>query len=253
VTEVGGALQCQQQTQKIRTNFIPHIFKYIFFMQLQQLIKKAAFIILAIMLVVSTATAQDLLMGNNLANVRVDQVSDADIAKLKAQLSGKGMSIEQAEPMAIAKGMSAAEFAKLKDRVKNGGIITAAGANKTGPVSARDASASDKPDTEKYNEASAKPLIDPLIFGSELYTSVAPSFEPNMSLATPLNYVLGPNDQIAVSVYGVQEYSGELTVSPEGNVSIPNVGLIRVQRYTITYVVEVVKLLLLLAKYAPLK
>jgi hypothetical protein len=42
-----------------------------------------------------------------------------------------------------------------------------------------------------------------------------------MSLATPLNYVLGPNDQIAVSVYGVQEYSGELTVSPEGNVSIP--------------------------------
>ena len=97
------------------------------------------------------------------------------------------MSIEQAEPMAIAKGMSAAEFAKLKDRVKNGGINTAAGANKTVAVSARDASASDKPDTEKYNEASAKPLIDPQIFGSELYTSVAPSFEPNMSLATPLN------------------------------------------------------------------
>jgi len=241
VTEVGGALQCQQQTQKIRTNFIPHIFKYIFFMQLQQLIKKAAFIILAIMLVVSTATAQDLLMGNNLANVRVDQVSDADIAKLKAQLSGKGMSIEQAEPMAIAKGMSAAEFAKLKDRVKNGGIITAAGANKTGPVSARDASASDKPDTEKYNEASAKPLIDPLIFGSELYTSVAPSFEPNMSLATPLNYVLGPNDQIAVSVYGVQEYSGELTVSPEGNVSIPNVGLIRVAGLTIEAATQKIK------------
>jgi protein involved in polysaccharide export with SLBB domain len=210
-------------------------------MQLQQLIKKAAFIILAIMLVASTATAQDLLKGNNLANVRVDQVSDADIAKLKAQLTAQGMTIEQAEPMAIAKGMSAAEFAKLKDRVKNGGINTAAGANKTGAVSARDASASDRPDTEKYNEASAKPLIDPQIFGSELYTSVAPSFEPNMSLATPLNYVLGPNDQIAVSVYGVQEYSGELTVSPEGNVSIPNVGLIRVSGLTIEAATQKIK------------
>ena len=122
-------------------------------MQLQQLIKKAAFIILAIMLVVSTATAQDLFKGNNLASVKVDQLSDGDIAKLKSQLTAQGMTIDQAEPMAIAKGMSAAEFAKLKDRVKNGAINTAAGANKTGAVSARDASASDKPDTEKYNDA----------------------------------------------------------------------------------------------------
>ncbi len=112
-------------------------------MQLQQLIKKAGILILTLLIIASTATAQDLLKGNNLANVRVDQVSDADIAKLKAQLTAQGMTIEQAEPMAIAKGMSAAEFAKLKDRVKNGGINTAAGANKTGIVSARDASASD--------------------------------------------------------------------------------------------------------------
>ena len=210
-------------------------------MQLQQLIKKAGILILTLLIITSTVTAQDILKGNNLASVRVDQISDADIAKLKAQLTAQGMTIEQAEPMAIAKGMSAAEFAKLKDRVKNGGINTAAGANKTGAVSARDASASDRPDTEKYNEASAKPLIDPQIFGSELYTSVAPSFEPNMSLATPLNYVLGPNDQIAVSVYGVQEYSGELTVSPEGNVSIPNVGLIRVAGLTIEDATQKIK------------
>jgi protein involved in polysaccharide export with SLBB domain len=210
-------------------------------MQLQQLIKKAGFIILTIMLVATTATAQDLLMGNNLANVRVDQISDADIAKLKAQLSSRGMTIEQAEPMAIAKGMSAGEFAKLKDRVKNGGINSGAGANKTGAVSAREPNSNDKADAEKYNEPAAKPLINPLIFGSELYTSVAPSFEPNMSLATPLNYVLGPNDQIAVSVYGVQEYSGDLLVSAEGNISIPNVGLIRVAGLTIEAATQKIK------------
>jgi hypothetical protein len=180
-------------------------------------------------------------MGNNLANVRVDQISDADIAKLKAQLSSRGMTIEQAEPMAISKGMSAAEFAKLKDRVKNGGINSGAGANKTGAVSAREPNSNDKADAEKYNEAAAKPLINPFIFGSDLYTSVAPSFEPNMSLATPLNYVLGPNDQIAVSVYGVQEYSGDLLVSAEGNVSIPNVGLIRVAGLTIEAATQKIK------------
>jgi hypothetical protein len=86
-------------------------------MQLQQLIKKAGILILTLLILTSTVTAQDLLKGNNLANVRVDQLADADIAKLKAQLSAQGMTIDQAEPLAIAKGMSAAEFAKLKARV----------------------------------------------------------------------------------------------------------------------------------------
>jgi protein involved in polysaccharide export with SLBB domain len=53
--------------------------------------------------------------------------------------------------------------------------------------------------------------------------------------------VLGPNDQIAVSVYGVQEYSGDLLVSAEGNVSIPNVGLIRVAGLTIEAATQKIK------------
>jgi protein involved in polysaccharide export with SLBB domain len=210
-------------------------------MQLQQLIKKAGFLVLTLLIILSTATAQDLFKGNNLSNVRVDQLSDGDIAKLKSQLTAQGMTIDQAEPMAIAKGMSAAEFAKLKARLSGAANTNAAGAKKVAPSNAREASASDTADTESYLQKTPKPLIDPLIFGSELYTSVAPSFEPNMSLATPLNYVLGPNDQITVSVYGVQEYSGELTVSPEGNVSIPNVGLIRVAGLTIEAATQKIK------------
>ena len=208
-------------------------------MQIQQLFKKIILLALTLLLVATSATAQDLLKGNNLANVRVDQLADADIAKLKAQLSSQGMTIDQVEPMAIAKGMSAAEFAKLKERV--GGAAKAGGTKKATPTNGREASASDTADTEKYAENLPKPLIDPLIFGSELYNSVAPSFEPNMSLATPLNYVLGPNDQIAISVYGVQEYSGDLTVSPEGNINVPNVGLIRVAGLTIEDATQKIK------------
>jgi protein involved in polysaccharide export with SLBB domain len=210
-------------------------------MQPQQLIKKAGILVLTLLIIISTATAQDLFKGNNLASVRVDQLSDGDIAKLKSQLTAQGMTIDQAEPMAIAKGMSAAEFAKLKARLSGAANTNAAGAKKVAPSNGREASASDTADTDSYTQKPPKPLIDPLIFGSELYTSVAPSFEPNMSLATPLNYVLGPNDQIAVSVYGVQEYNGELTVSPEGNVSIPNVGLIRVAGLTIEAATQKIK------------
>lgn len=175
--------------------------------------------------------AQDLLKGKDLSKVQVDQISEADILKLKAQMGSAGMTIDQAEQMALSKGMSAAEFGKLKQRLAGKG----ASSGKTGKA-ASGKSNDDKegPELDTYGKTEKSvPLIDPLIFGSELYTSIAPSFEPNLNLATPLNYTLGPNDHIQISVYGVQQYEGELTISPEGNVSIPNVGQVKLAGLTI--------------------
>lgn len=196
---------------------------------------------LILLLICSTQylQAQDLLKGKDLSTLRVDQLSDADIAKLKTQLTSNGMTIDQAEQVAIAKGMSASEFAKLKKRLEVTGkdkddfgrLKSKKDTNK--PSAEKADNSSDSLDTEKYKEKPPKPLIDPLIFGSELYTTLSPSFEPNMKLATPLNYVLGPDDQILVTVYGVQEYNGDLLVSAEGNVTIPNVGQVKVAGLTI--------------------
>ncbi len=201
------------------------------------------------------ATAQDLLKGKDLSQVRVDQLSDADIAKLKAQLNSSGVTIDQAEQMAIAKGMSPAEFAKLKARVSgstNAGSVTGKLKAATPSSAERQNNSSDSLTTEKYNEK-PKTLIDSLIFGSELYTSVAPSFEPNLKLATPLNYVLGPDDQIAVNVYGVQEYNGDLVVSAEGNINIPNVGQVKVSGLTIEAATQKLKTLMGNSVYPYLK
>lgn len=190
---------------------------------------------LIVLLSVEVIQAQDLLKGKDLSQVRVDQLSDADIVKLKAQLSSSGMTIDQAEQMALAKGMSPAEFAKLKARVSgssNASQVTGKLRVPTAVSAEKVNNSSDSLSTEKYHERT-KPLIDSLIFGSELYTSISPSFEPNLKLATPLNYVLGADDQILVSLYGVQEYNGDLLVSAEGTVFIPNVGQIKVAGLTI--------------------
>lgn len=181
--------------------------------------------------------AQDILRGRDLKQVRVDELSDADISKIKAQLSAAGMSLEQAEPLVLSKGMSVTEFNKLKQRLMGAvspGSKSGGKASGNMPVSVeRQYNGTDSLDTEKYNARAAKPLINPLIFGAELYTSLAPSFEPNMKMATPLNYTLGPDDVIQVSVFGIQEYSGELPVSPEGAIAVPNVGQIKVAGMTI--------------------
>jgi protein involved in polysaccharide export with SLBB domain len=170
--------------------------------------------------------AQDLLKGKDLSQLKVDLLSDAEIAKLKEQLNSSGMSADMAEQMAISKGLPASEAAKLKQRIGSGSTKTNNGAGADGSSGSKTNNASETLDV--YSGKTEKPLINPLIFGSELYTSIAPSFEPNSKSATPVNYILGPEDQLLISVYGIQEYNGTPTVSSEGMVSIPNVGLVRV-------------------------
>ncbi|MES2003030.1 MAG: SLBB domain-containing protein [Bacteroidota bacterium] len=222
------------------------------------------FKILTFLLVLICSTqylqAQDLLKGKDLSQVRVDQLSDADIAKLKTQLTSAGMTIDQAEQMALAKGMSAAEFTKLKKRLEASGVANGEGVGKlksqtgSNKLSAEKAdNSSDSLDAGNYKEKPPKPLIDPLIFGSELYTSVSPNFEPNMKLATPLNYVLGADDQVLVTVYGVQQYEGDLLVSAEGFITIPNVGQIKVAGLTIEAATQKIKTTMGNTVYAYLK
>ena len=193
--------------------------------------------------------AQDLLKGKDLSQVQVDQLTDADIAKLQAQLTSAGMTIDQAQPLALSKGMSATEFAKLKDRItalsKNGNGVNKLKTNTTDNTNGlRQNNSTDSLDTGGFDKKS-KPFINPLIFGSELYNSkIAPSFEPNLKLATPLNYVLGPDDQIQVLVYGVQQYDGDLLVSAEGAISIPSVGQVKVAGLTIEAATQKLKTLL---------
>jgi protein involved in polysaccharide export with SLBB domain len=80
-----------------------------------------------------------------------------------------------------------------------------------------------------------------LIFGSQLFDNPTLNFEPNLKLATPVNYILGPGDELQVSVYGVQEFSSNFPVSVEGKVSIQNVGQISVSGMTIEAATQKIK------------
>lgn len=197
-----------------------------------------------------SAGAQDLLKGKDLSQIKVDQLTTEEISKLKSQLSSSGLTPEQAEQMAISKGMSASEAAKLKNKITTNGDQSQNKKNIIETKSAEKTNSSTEPlDTYK----SEKTLINPLVFGSELYTGIAPSFEPNMKLATPLNYVLGPDDNIQISIYGIQEFNGEFLVTSEGYVSIPNVGQVKVAGLTIEAATQKLKSVMSNSVYTYLK
>ena len=174
------------------------------------------------------ASAQDLLKGQNLSTLKVDYLSDADLAKLRSQLQSNNMTIDQAEPMALAKGMSAAEFAKLKARL-GGGTTTTKVKQPTEAQSDNEYTRKQEPILNKK----VKDTLNALVFGSELFDNPSLNFEPNLKLATPVNYVLGPGDELQISVYGIQEFSDAVPVSLEGKVNIQYVGQIAVSGMTI--------------------
>lgn len=161
------------------------------------------------------STAQDL-FNADLSNIKVDNISDADISKLKTQLQAKGTTMEQAEPLALSKGMKPAEFAKLKLRV---GTIGPTVAPATGTS---DGARKQDEELEEVVKSDNKSIV----FGSELFTGTSLTFEPNLKMATPVNYILGPGDELQISVFGVQEMNSSATLSSEGKINIPFVGQI---------------------------
>jgi protein involved in polysaccharide export with SLBB domain len=71
------------------------------------------------------------------------------------------------------------------------------------------------------------------VFGRDIFNNRLLSFEPNMNIATPQDYVLGPGDQLVIDIYGASQKSYQLTVSPEGAVTVPGYGPVQVGGLTV--------------------
>jgi len=195
-------------------------------------------ILISTLVFVNIVSSQDILKGKDLSQLKVEMISASDMAKLKSQLQSSGLSVDQAAEMAISKGMSPEEAAKLKQKL-NETQSTPSGKNSNKNNPERENSEPDQIDENK--DIKSGTLINSLIFGSELYSVKSLGFEPNLKLATPINYILGPSDQIQISVYGVQELNETATVSPDGIIVIPNVGDIKVAGLTIEAATQKIK------------
>lgn len=71
------------------------------------------------------------------------------------------------------------------------------------------------------------------IYGHDLFNNKRLSFEPNMNIATPENYRLGPGDAVYIDIYGASQKTIESTVSPDGRVVIEGYGPVYVAGMTV--------------------
>lgn len=82
--------------------------------------------------------------------------------------------------------------------------------------------------TSSTNEGTGKK-----VFGRDIFNNRSLTFEPQMNIATPQNYTLGPGDQVVIDIYGASQKTESQTISPEGTVTIPGYGPIALSGLTV--------------------
>ena len=154
--------------------------------------------------------------------------SEADIA---AKLMQKGATIEQIQRIRQ-------QYAK---QITNRGLDNSVD-NAVGNVQERMRVNNEVADNEivTHEDANAPDYVPEAlspsgkrVFGRDIFNNKSLTFEPQMNLATPQNYVLGPGDMLVIDVYGASQDALKLTVSPDGDVTIPGFGPIHVSGITV--------------------
>lgn len=178
---------------------------------------------------------------SSMSNVRVDELSDAQVRAFMRQVEASGLSDAQIEQVAQARGMMPEEIPKLRQRVNK---LKQLDQNKSGADNPNANRANgrelnypqDSLIAEKNPETEAEKALMELrskIFGADLFRNSNLTFEPNLNMATPKNYVIGPNDEILIDIFGDSEKSYQLKVSPEGKINLEYIGVIPVAGLTI--------------------
>ncbi len=174
----------------------------------------------------------------NISAVNIDDLSDSQIRQIVQQAQASGFSDAQLIQQAQGRGMSTDQLQILQKRIaqlRSSQNASVSGID-TSQVTAR--TLNYQPDTINNPGGSG---VSSKIFGADLFRNRNLIFEPNLKLATPLNYVLGPEDQLNVNIYGNSLVNWKLTVSPEGSINMPGVGLLDVSGKTIEQATAAIK------------
>lgn len=199
--------------------------------------------------ITSLVCAQPAFSQTNYSDIRVDDLTDTQIRQLMDRAESIGYNDEQLAQMALAQGMKPEEIEKLKlrvDKLRSQGNTTStstigkatAGSIQTQSVARKppvtdtagrnDASTLTEEQRRKLDSESLFNSVKPKIFGEDLFKNGNLSFEPNLRMATPKSYVIGPDDELLIDLTGDNEANYKLKVSTEGTINLQYVGRIAV-------------------------
>lgn len=174
--------------------------------------------------------------------------SGASQSQIATRLMQKGVTMQQLQRVrsqyeALNGGTSSRSSGNNSDvlvqdsrlRDNNGAILTDSAGNPLFTQQVQATSASEEIEREKIKKAhlNDNTYHGKVVFGRDVFNKKTLSFEPNMNIATPTSYVVGPGDRVFVDVYGASQKSEQLQVSPDGTIQVTGYGPIHIGGLTV--------------------
>ncbi|MCK9403228.1 MAG: SLBB domain-containing protein [Chitinophagaceae bacterium] len=168
---------------------------------------------------------------------KVSQLSDQQIMQIWQQTQKAGISESDAIKLLVKKGMDPAEVNNFKKRLVQ---LQGAGKSKFGADNLiKDTTDFIKDSSWVFEVPQLKKKSN--YYGYEFFSNPNNNFEPNLRIATPKNYVLGPDDEIILNFTGLNESSVDAKISTEGTVQLPYAGIISLNGLTIEQASQKIK------------
>jgi protein involved in polysaccharide export with SLBB domain len=196
-------------------------------------VKKILFLlplVLFFFIPVQTTDAQNI-GGVDISNIRADQLSEAQIRQIDERIREEGLTLAEFERLAIQQGAAASEVRAVRQRIQE---------FRMGREERPTIETGETRTIERETEPQFVPIeVDPIetdslkIFGMDLFSQVSRTFEPSFNIPTPIDYTLGPGDEIVIDIWGAAETTYRLTINAEGNIRIDNLGPIFLNGLTI--------------------
>lgn len=187
---------------------------------------------------------------NDLSKIQVDELTDAQIKQFISRAEESGMTQEQLEAAAMARGMPYSEITKLRDRInkiQQGRGKTTTVSNEMRGVSGQELSkrkdlfTNIMADTTTISKTTKESTGELKVFGSDLFNRENLTFEPSLNIPTPQNYQLGPGDELLIEIWGASQEEYRLQVTPEGYIKIANLSPLQVSGLTIEKATQLIK------------
>lgn len=176
--------------------------------------------------------------STDLSTVKSADISDEQLKSYIKRGEAEGLKPDEAFNMARQRGLPASEAYALQRRIRelqSGGETVS-----QEPETRRDTFEADTLSFIDTRPRVIVPRDDTNIFGSRLFARAGLAFGPSFNIPTPVNYVLGSGDELIVDIWGNATNFLQLDVSPEGTVSIDNLGPVYVHGLTIEEASELI-------------
>ncbi|MEL5894417.1 SLBB domain-containing protein [Bacteroides sp. GD17] len=178
------------------------------------------------------ALAQQMSDDQVIQYVKSAQQMGKNQKQITAELMRRGVTKEQVER--IQKKYEGSKSGNQQDNTQNGArsrqrgpqMDGSRGIRATTELSGSEQAVMPFDSLQINNQPLPKEVINPTqqIFGHNIFTNENLTFEPNVNVATPENYRLGPGDEVIIDVWGASETTIRQKISPEGSILVNNLG-----------------------------